>query len=184
MAMSNAWYRAEYKPFEEESKRVRNRMERANPVKFTEGPHYPRYYFADQIVTITDNVDFISKVSSGKYSDRAAFVSAPAFPPAPAAVRGVRETANTATIDVESSGLALLVMSVTPHKYWQVTLDGGPIRPTVANLGYQSVLVPRGRHRIAMRYSNPLVIRGAIVSAMSTLLLLGIACVRPRKIHR
>ncbi|HEX8254842.1 MAG TPA: hypothetical protein VF846_16980, partial [Thermoanaerobaculia bacterium] len=34
MAMTNAWYRAEYKPYEEEAKRVNRRMERARPVKY------------------------------------------------------------------------------------------------------------------------------------------------------
>nr|MDQ3281648.1 hypothetical protein [Acidobacteriota bacterium] len=148
------------------------------------GPHYPRYYFADQVVKITGKDDFVSKVSSAKYSERAAFISADAFPTAPGAVRGVRESANRATIDVESFGRGYLIMSVTPHKYWNVTLDGKRVEPLITNLGYQGIVVPAGRHRVEMRYSNTLVIRGAAISGVTTLLLLGIACIRPRRRER
>ena len=49
MAMSNAWYRGVYKPFDEEKKRVRRNMKSAEPIQFIETAHQPRYYFADQM---------------------------------------------------------------------------------------------------------------------------------------
>ncbi|MFY9820550.1 MAG: hypothetical protein WAM82_04160 [Thermoanaerobaculia bacterium] len=63
-------------------------------------------------------------------------------------------------------------MSVTPHKYWRVTIDGSRVDPIVTNLAYQSVLVPPGRHRVEMRYRNGLVIAGLWISAVTAGLLL------------
>jgi uncharacterized membrane protein YfhO len=180
MAMSNAWYRGTYRPFEAEKKRVKGQMKRADPIRFEEVEQYPRYYFADQLVTIRDRRDFAKKLSDGSYSKRVAFVGIPSFVPAAGAVHGVRETANTATIDVESFGRGFLAISVTPHKYWRITIDGAETRAIVTNIGYQGIVVPAGRHRIFMRYRNPLAANGARVSVAASLLLLA-AALRPRR---
>jgi hypothetical protein len=181
-AMSNVRYRAEYRPFAEEKKRVRGNMKVAQPIAFREIPErYPRYYFADQVVTIRDRRDFSKKLSKANaYSLRAAFVTAPAFAPARGIVRGVRETANTARIDVESSGKAFLVMSVTPHKYWRITIDGRDVKPLVTNIGYQGVVVPAGRHRVEMRYRNDLIVLGGTISLIAAVALLAAALI-PRR---
>ncbi|HEX6086131.1 MAG TPA: YfhO family protein [Thermoanaerobaculia bacterium] len=82
-------------------------------------------------------------------------------------VHRVRETPNTARIEVESAGNATLYMSVTPHKYWQVTIDGKQVRPQVANIAFQSVPVPAGKHVVEMRYRNPLFLTGGILSLLT-----------------
>ncbi len=180
MAMSNAWYRVTYKPFEQEKKRVKGKMQSAEPVTFTEGEHHPRYYFADQIVTIADRHDFVRRLSEGSYSNRVAFVTMPSFVPAHGVVHRARETANTATLDVESLGRGFLVMSITPHKYWRVTIDGKDVMPLVTNIGYQGIVVPPGRHTVAMRYRNHLAANGAKISVVASVLLL-VAVIRPRR---
>ena len=87
------------------------------------------------------------------------------------AVRSVRETPNTARIEVESASPAFLYMSVTRHKYWRVTVDGKPVQPRVANIAFQGVDVPAGRHVVEMRYRNPLFAAGGTVSAITLLFL-------------
>jgi hypothetical protein len=183
LAMSNAWYRAEYKPYDEERKRVNGRMERALPVRFVEGEHYPRYYFADEVITVKDKRDFVDRIVSGKHGDRTAFIHAPAFTPAPGVVHGYEETANTAAIDAESSGRGFLVMSVTPHKYWTITIDGRETTALRTNLGFQGIVVPPGRHRVEMRYYNTVAMTGAKISVASILLLLAALFVRPRRVE-
>ena len=86
-------------------------------------------------------------------------------------VHSWRETANHARLDVEARGPAFLVMSVTPHKNWRITIDGSDAPAVVANIGYQGVLVPPGRHLVEMRYRDPLVAVGGAVSAAALLLL-------------
>jgi hypothetical protein len=102
------------------------------PVQFVETEHWPRYYFADILVTIHNRQDVVNVLSKQSLSRHAAFVKYPNFVPADGTVRGVRETANRATIDVDATGKAFLVMSVTPHKYWRITLDGRQVPAIVA----------------------------------------------------
>ena len=84
--------------------RTRGDLQKARPVDFLEGTHYPRYYFADQVVTIADRQDFAEKLCEESFSPAVAFVARPAFVPARGVVRRVSETANRATLDVEAFG--------------------------------------------------------------------------------
>ena len=93
----------------------------------------------------------------------------------------VRETANTATIDVQALSPATLLMLVTRHKYWHVTIDGREARIAPANIAFQAVTVPTGRHRVEMRYRNRLIGWGAAVSAATLLALVVPGAARLRK---
>jgi acetylornithine deacetylase/succinyl-diaminopimelate desuccinylase-like protein len=170
-AMSNAWYRGTFKPYEAEKKRVKGDLKKLEAINFQELEHHPRYYFADQMVTIKDRKDFARKLSYEKHSDRVAFVRMRSFQPAAGEIRDVRETANTARIELRANGRAFLVMSVTPHKYWEVAIDGKPVTPIVTNIGYQGIVVPAGNHVVTMRYRNKLVQLGLAISGTTILLL-------------
>ncbi len=181
VAMSNVRYRALYKSFEDEKKRVKGKMKSAEPLQFVPVDLQPRYYFADQLVTIRDRKDFVRKLIDGSYSRSVAFVQGKSFVPAKGIVSGWRETANTATIDVESFGNAYLVMSVTPHKYWTVTIDGKRVDARVTNIAFQGIDVPAGKHRIEMRYRNTIAVAAMQISGGSAAILLLAAFIRRRK---
>ncbi|HYC61511.1 MAG TPA: hypothetical protein VEK79_18295 [Thermoanaerobaculia bacterium] len=168
-AMSNVWFVGVYKR-PEEIARIPRGVDRAL-VRFLELPHYQRYYFATELVTIRDRHEFVRALRSRRFSRQVAFVHEPAFAPAPGIVHAWRETANSARIDVEARGRAFLVMSVTPHKNWRITIDGQETSAVVANIGYQGVVVPPGRHLVEMRYRDPLVSAGAAMSAVALLAL-------------
>ena len=182
MAMSNAHYRAAYRPFEEERKRIGGRFRVSQPIRFDRGEANPRYYFADEIVTIRGLKEFITKLAEGKFSRRAAFVSMPQFPPAAGRILRVEESANRIELELESSGPSFLVMSLTPHKYWSATLDGKPLRLVVANVGYQGAAIPVGRHVVRMRYRNGLVDLSVGISVLSLLIAGVVAWRRPRAV--
>ncbi|HEY0590808.1 MAG TPA: hypothetical protein VGF40_03500 [Thermoanaerobaculia bacterium] len=181
MAMSNAWYYTEYRPYAEERERVGGKLARAMPLEFRKTGEPPRYYFADQIVPIRGPGDFIAKLKEKRWSDRVAFATSLRMEPAGGRVVWWGETANTARIDVEAEGRALLVMSVTPHQYWTATIDGDPAPLHVVNIGYQGIVVPPGRHRVEMRYRNTLVDASAAVSAAAFLLFGAVAIVTRRR---
>ena len=100
------------------------------------------------------------------------------LPPSPrysmqrGAVRTDKETPTTALIDVDAAANDALYMSVTPHKYWRVTIDGKATSTQVANIGFQSVRVPAGRHIVEMRHRNPLFAIGGGISLLTLLFLL------------
>jgi hypothetical protein len=180
MGMSNAWYRAVYRDFEREKKRNHGNFKESMPVGFAEGPHYPRYYFADQVVTIRDRADFVKQLSTSSFTSAVAFVQQPSFVPAPGIIRRLVETANTATLDIESSGQGFLVMSVTPHKYWNIRVDGTKVPAIVTNIAYQGIIVTPGRHHVEMEYRNELVRIGMLISILTGAVLIGILIVYRR----
>ena len=180
MAMSNAWYRAVYRDFEREKKRNHGNFKDSLPIGFEEGPHYPRYYFADQIVTIRDREDFVKRLSTSNFSTRVAFVARPSFVPGSGVVTRITETANTAALDVESSGQGFLVMSVTPHKYWNIRVDGARVPAIVTNIAYQGIIVTPGRHHVEMQYRNEMVRIGMLISLITGAVLIGILVVYRR----
>jgi len=67
---------------------------------------------------------------------------------------------------------ATLTILVTRHKYWRVTVDGTDAAVSPANVAFQAVSVPAGRHRIEMRYRNPFVARGTVISGLTLLALI------------
>jgi hypothetical protein len=137
-----------------------------DPIRLTRIPNQGRYWFARELSR--------HLVRTGSALVRQPFV------PAPARIVGLRETSSSATLDVEANGPAFLVITVTRHKYWRAAIDGRAAPLVPANIAYQGLIVPAGRHRIELRYRNPLVFWGAGVSGV-TLAAAVIAPIRRRR---
>ncbi|HEU4887727.1 MAG TPA: hypothetical protein VFV49_07575, partial [Thermoanaerobaculia bacterium] len=175
-AMSNVRYLGIYRPFDEGVALAGGDTRNIQPVKFVEGRSWPRYYFASEMAEARNAEEFVKKLGAGHFRREVAFVADGAFAPARGVVRAVDEWTNGARLDVEAAGRAFLVMSVTPHKYWRVTIDGRPAQPVVTNIGYQGVAVPAGRHLVEMRYRNPLIAAGGAISVATLLALAYVFC--------
>ena len=82
------------------------------------------------------------------------------------------ERPNSVDLDVETQTSAPLFIAITRHKYWKGTLDGTPAALQPSNIAFQSMTIPPGRHRVALRYRNPLVEIFGVVSLLSAIALL------------
>ena len=184
MVMSNGWYRGSYRTLDEATKLAAGKIKQAEPIKFTRETSAPRYYFATELVRIRDRHDFAKYLVAGRWTPTTAYIHAAPFRPASGKVLSVKERANDATITVEASDRAFLVMSVTPHKYWTAEIDGHRAELQRANIGYQGIIVPKGRHTIVMRYRNPIVAALAPVSLVSSIVLLGMSLMPRRREER
>lgn len=181
MSMSNAWYRGEFRDAAQEIRRTNADWQVTMPVDFVAAEErYPRYYFADRVEPVADVADFIGKVAAGDVSRRMAFVQGAPFHPAPGVVRAATETMRTIRVEAEAAGRSLLVLSVTPHKYWRARIDGEPAEPLVVNLGYQALELTAGRHVVEMEYWNPLVVPSLVVSVLAVIALLAGIATSPR----
>jgi hypothetical protein len=171
MSMSNVHYRTRFRSFAGETARTAGDWHQRQPVDFVPTDPYPRYYFADHVEPIGGKYDFVWNLVHRTWSRRTAFVAGPPIPVAAGEVLGSEQGWNWIRLHVRAAGDAFLVISVTPHKYWQATIDGTPAALTAVNLGYQGLRVPAGEHRVALTYRNPLVVAGGIVTvlAMATL---------------
>jgi hypothetical protein len=153
--------------------RAKGDRREVEPVRLVSLDPIPRYSLAEAVETMQSDADFVEKVASQRYPLRTAFVRGPRFTPAAGIVREVRETPNTARIELETAGPSFLMMSVTPHKYWRVDVDGKPVEAMVTNIGFQGVTIPAaGKHIVEMRYRNPLFAAGGAISVVTLAALL------------
>ncbi len=172
-AMSNVWYVGFYRPPQEAFAEAHGDLRNVQPVRFLEIRHFPRYYFATELVAIRDRKELVRHIAQQQFTPGTAFTFAHSGRPSHGIVLNVREWSHGARLEVEAVGMAFLVMSVTPHKYWTITIDGAETDAVVTNVGYQGVFVPGGRHVVEMRYRNPLIPAGAAIS-IGTLVLLAL----------
>lgn len=181
MAMSNAWYRGKFRDAAQEISRTKADWKATNPVDFFPAEQqYPRYYFADRIEPITGVDEFVQKILAGGFSKRTAFVQWQPFAPAIGVVRSARDTMRTIRIEAESPGRSLLVLSVTPHRYWRARVNGRSAPLLNVNIGYQALELGAGRHLIEMEYWNPIIVPALVVSIVMLLGLIGLAIVSPK----
>jgi hypothetical protein len=137
-----------------------------------------RYYFAS---SVAPTEQFVGQIVRAPTIDAApAFVELAPLKPAAGKVLQARESANEVDLDVEAEGQALLVIAISAHKYWRATIDGQPAQILPTNMAFQSLVIPRGRHTVHLRYRNPLTVACLIVSACTVLALLAIAAGLPR----
>ncbi len=178
-SMSNVWYRVVYLDPVQALRTAGGDLRKVQPVGILRMERSPRYGFAERVETARDRFEFVRKLGAGGPVRRTAYIDGSPFRPAPGSVLRVTETSNTARLDVETGGRAFLMISVTPHKYWRVTVDGHEVPSVVTNVGYQGVFIPTaGRHLVTMRYRNPLIAAGGVLSIF-TLLVLTIVASRP-----
>ncbi|MBI2214392.1 MAG: hypothetical protein HYU52_12165 [Acidobacteria bacterium] len=163
-SMSNVAYIAQYRGFEDEKKRIKGNFKKSRPVDFVPQDASPRYYFASRLIEARDADAMLRRLVKGDWCRDCAYVARGAGVPAAGRVASVKETANRARIEVEADGDAFLVMSVTPHKYWSARIDGRSVPIEIANVAYQGVRVPAGRHVIEVQYRNTLIVKAAAVS--------------------
>lgn len=151
------------------------------PVDVRPVPGNDRYYFADSLESVAG---FLARMGSA--SPRVAFVDCAMIhgcaPPGAGRILSVSERANDVHLAVDGgASAAFLVASVTRHQYWRAFVDGQE-RPIVpANLAYQGVLVPPGRHLVEWRYRNPMVVFGCGVSLAAFLAFVWIGIPKRRR---
>lgn len=149
--------------------------EGTTPVEVVRAAPAPRYSFAQRIERVADADEFRAAVSKLRSEPNVVFADIVPFTRAAGEVIRSDEHANAVRLDVRASGRAVLVISVTAHKYWRATIDGHPAQLLPANLAFQAMIVPGGNHRIELRYANPLIAVGGAISVAAIASLIGAA---------
>lgn len=167
MVMSAAGYRALYLPFAQQVVRAANDPESIQPIIFLPVKTNGIFYFADPIVRCRSREEFVNAVAANRLAMTAAYADIQPFTPSPARIVGSNIRFNSAELDVEAAGSALLVCSITRHKYWSATIDDRPATLLPANIQFQALMIPPGRHVVRMRYRNPLLLVCAMISLIS-----------------
>ncbi len=103
-----------------------------------------------------------------------------ALPPE-SSVRITNYEPNRLRIQTNSSTPTLLVVSEIFYPGWVATMDGQPTRIMLTDYLLRGVALPPGQHRIEMQYTAPAARTGALISALTLLLLCGLAVYARRK---
>jgi hypothetical protein len=136
------------------------------PLAVQRVPSQGRFWFARRVLPL-------SELEHAQLGD--AFVGGLKPVSTSARILNLREASSSADLDVQTDGPALLVITITAHKYWRATIDDHPAALLPANIAYQALIVPAGRHRVALRYRNPLIAWGGAIS------LAGLIALIPRR---
>ncbi|MCM2314751.1 MAG: YfhO family protein [Thermoanaerobaculia bacterium] len=180
MAMAGARYRTRFRDYATATAGGA-RVELLEPVSFEELGKGERYYFAKRLLPARSAAEFANALVAGDPGPRAAFVANMVGEVSPGTVLSWRETPRSIEVECEADGRSLLVLSVTPHRYWQATVEGRRAELLPVNLGFSGVALPRGRHRVLLEYRNPVVIAGAEITLVAILALGTIVVVSRRR---
>lgn len=88
--------------------------------------------------------------------------------------RVVHYEANKLDIETKADHPAVLVASEINYPGWHATIDGKPAEIYTADYLLRGLLLSAGTHRIEMKYTAPAARKGAAISALSLLLILGL----------
>jgi hypothetical protein len=104
----------------------------------------------------------------------------PRYSIADGSVQRVEESDNRIRLTVQAPALTTLVISVTAHRYWSATIDGRPAALEPANIAFQSLTLQPGTHSVELRYRNPLIAAGALVTLLGIVALVTARAWLPR----
>jgi hypothetical protein len=83
-------------------------------------------------------------------------------------VKEVHFGAQRVEADVDATASSLVVLSQSFYHLWQARMDDQPTRLLRANLAFQALEVPAGRHHITLVYRDRNLAIGALISLCST----------------
>ena len=88
---------------------------------------------------------------------------------------------NKLLIETDADAPTVLVVSEIFYPGWEATIDGARAPLLAADYLLRSVALPAGQHRVEMRYVAPAARTGALISALTLLLIAGLAIYARRR---
>lgn len=81
------------------------------------------------------------------------------------------------TIDAEASGNNLLYISEVYYPDWKAYIDGSPAEILKTNYTFRSIIVPKGKHKIELKFEPQTYYTGKNISIASNIFLIAIAAI-------
>lgn len=108
-------------------------------------------------------------------SEPAGLAIAPRSPRSYAVARFEKDLPERAEVATETSEACLLAFTRSFDSGWRATVDGAPAKVVRADLAFLALAVPSGQHNVVLSYEPRSLRIGAVVSAASFLVLVGLA---------
>jgi hypothetical protein len=84
-------------------------------------------------------------------------------------------------IETQADTSSVLVISELSYPGWEVSVDGARAKSFTANFLLQAVALPAGAHQVELRYAAHAARNGAVISALTLLLISGLVIYRRRE---
>jgi hypothetical protein len=137
----------------------------------------PRIRWADEAVVISDPTVRADAVAHDDIAPDAVVLSEPgeAISGRPAVLHVDEDSGDTVDVDVRAEGAGYLVLADSIQDDWSVQVDGTAATIEAADHAFGAVHVPAGDHRVTFTYTPRGQDLGFGISAVSLLVLLGLA---------
>lgn len=138
----------------------------------------PRAFFVNNAV-VADKIDILKHLKNGDFNPKdTAFIEEklpsaiePADSTATATV--VAKTNESMTLDVTASGNNLLFISEVFYPVsWKATIDGTPAEIHKTNFAFRSIVIPKGKHKVELRFESPSFQTGKTISLGANIVVL------------
>ncbi|MDQ3013045.1 MAG: YfhO family protein, partial [Acidobacteriota bacterium] len=86
----------------------------------------------------------------------------------------IRYESNNLVIETNAARQTVLVVSEMNYPGWEAKVDGQQANIRTTDYLLRGVILPAGKHRVEMRYTAPAARNGAVLSALSLLVLIGL----------
>ena len=96
-------------------------------------------------------------------------------PAANSSARVIQDEPTRLLIETSAPTASMLVVSEIFYPGWVASIDGQPARIFLTDYLLRGVALPAGQHRIEMRYTAPAARRGAIISAVTLLMIISLS---------
>lgn len=150
-----------------------------SPVYADEIDSASRYWFAEESLVAGDEAMLTDLIARRKIGPRTAATAQKIETLSPGRVLAISESPSAIEVRVTAANHALLVAAVTRDRHWKVYVDGIPVETIPVNLVWQGIAVPPGEHAVVLRYRDPLVMTGAIVSLLTLALIIAGTSIPP-----
>ena len=101
--------------------------------------------------------------------------------PTSASARVAAYENNSLVIETVAETASVLIVSEINYPGWVATVDGAPAAIHTADFLLRGIVLPAGSHRVEMRYTAPAARTGALISAFTILLIVGLAVYEMRR---
>lgn len=133
----------------------------------------------DTVATVATVEDVINELANEEYDSMRVFAEKELYEdvqkdiPVSSDIRILSDESDTTRLRVTTNKESVLISTDTYYPGWKVTIDGQPAQIYPVNIAQRAVVVPKGTHEVEFVYEPESYTRGAWISGMTVLIVLG-----------
>lgn len=138
-----------------------------------------RFWMTDTVATVATVEDVINELADEEYDFMRVFAEEELYEdiqkdiPVSSEIKILTDENNTTRLKVTTNKESVLISTDTYYPGWKVSIDGQPAQIYPVNIAQRAVVIPKGAHDVEFVYEAESYTRGAWISGMTVLIVLG-----------